>query len=398
MKVLLLSPGFDGTDVGEAYVSFKWAESLASQVDLTVLAFQRHDRLALAKQLPDVEVVTWPEPKVFRRAERFNAMLKPAYGLLYAQARKWIRSQQRCGRSFDIAHQLMPQAARYPSPFTGLGIPYVIGPLGGSLTTPRGFRDEVGTGRWYTKLRGIDQWRFRHDPWLRKSYSEAALVLGVAPYMAEVLSAIPLGRFEAMLELGIENLATPRDYRTAGELKLLHVGRGVRTKGLRDVVRALAHLKDHPDITLVSAGDGDEIDLARKEAKALGVADRVTFLGKVPRTHVEKLYESSDVFVFPSFREPAGGVLYEAMRAGLPIITVARGGPDFIIDATSGIKLSVSTPEALAADLAQAIRRLHDTPDLARAMGLAARDRVAREGLWTNKADKIMAYYREIIS
>ena len=45
------------------------------------------------------------------------------------------------------------------------------------------------------------------------------------------------------------------------------------------------------------------------------------------RAEVEALYESHDLFCFPSFREPAGGVLYEAMRHGLPVITTDRGGP-----------------------------------------------------------------------
>ena len=41
MKVLLIAPNIDSTDVGEAFVAYKWAEALSARVELTVLSFQR---------------------------------------------------------------------------------------------------------------------------------------------------------------------------------------------------------------------------------------------------------------------------------------------------------------------------------------------------------------------
>jgi glycosyltransferase involved in cell wall biosynthesis len=362
-----------------------------------VLAFQRSGRPDLAGQLPNAEVITWSEPSILLKSERLNAMLKPGYPLIYWAARRWLRRQLSEGRHFDIGHQLMPQAARYPALFYGLGIPYVVGPLGGSLPTPEAFRPEAGSGRWFTRLRALDAWRFRHDPWLRRSYQSADLVLGVAPYMHDTLGAIPLKRFEPVLELGIDDLAPERSLGERKGLQLVHVGRGVRTKGLRDAVRAMAHLSDLKDVTLVSAGQGEEIELARAEARALNVIDRVTFLGQISHDEVRALYESSDIFVFPSFREAAGGVLYEAMRAGLPVITVNHGGPGFITDDTCAIRLNLSTPDALAFDISEAVRKLHGDRRRLQAMGLASRARVAAEGLWDNKIAQMIRFYREIL-
>jgi len=275
----------------------------------------------------------------------------------------------------------------------------VMGPLGGSLATPPGFVAETGRAPWFTKLRRVDEFRLRRDPWLRRSYAEAALVLGVAPYIGEALAPIGLRRYENILELGIDDLAPPRPPALpSNELTLLHVGRAVRTKGLRDVVRALARLGDRPGIRLVSAGDGEDLAACRREAEALGVADRVRFEGRVPRERVSELYEEADVFVFPSFREPAGGVLYEAMRAGLPVVTVAYGGPNFIVDDASGIRLGLSTPEALADDVAAAVRRLHDDPALRQKLGRGARARVAAEGLWERKIPRVVALYEEVLA
>jgi len=397
MKVVLFAPHIDATDVGEALVAFKWAEALSRRVELTVLAFQRPGRPDLATQLPGAEVHTWVEPPILLKAERLNAMLKPGYPIIYYAARRWLRRQMLAKRRFDIGHQLMPQAARYPAVFYGLGIPYVLGPLGGSLPTPPDFQSEVGTDRWFTRLRAFDTWRIRYDYWLRRSYMAADLILGVAPYMKNTLRAIPLRRFEPVLELGIDDLAPERTLGSGPGLQLLHVGRGVRTKGLRDAVRAMAYLSDLQDITLISAGAGREIELARAEAQELDVCDKVIFLGQVSHEDVRKLYEKSDVFVFPSFREAAGGVLYEAMRAGLPIITVNHGGPGFITDDTCAIRLPLSTADALARDIAEAVRKLYVDRQGLRAMGAAARARVGSEGLWDNKIDQMLQFYRESI-
>jgi glycosyltransferase involved in cell wall biosynthesis len=399
MNILLIAPNIDGTDVGEAFVAFKWAQALIPRVTLTVLSFERPGRTPLATQLPGVRVVTWPEPAWARCNERLNAMLKPAWPVFAAHVRNWLRQALAQGERFDVAHQLMPQAARYASPLRHFDVPYIIGPLGGALDTPAAFRAEAGSAPLFTRLRALDAYRFRHDPWLRASYAGAACILGVAPYVADVLADIALRRFVPMLELGIDDVEPPQTRPlTPGALRLLHVGRGVRTKGLRDTVRALAHLPDLGHVTLTSAGAGEEIALCRAEAQALGVAHRVTFLYRQPREDIENLYRSHDAFVFPSFREPAGGVLYEAMRHGLPVITAARGGPDFIVDDTCGLRLPVTTPAGFATDIADAIRRLDTDRTLLADLGQGARVKVLRDGLWSAKADRLLTLYNEVKS
>jgi glycosyltransferase involved in cell wall biosynthesis len=397
MKLLLIAPNVDATDVGEAFVAFKWAEALSHLTDLTLLTFHRDGRPDPALQLPRACVVTWPEPAWAQRNERLNAMLKPAWPVYERKVRLWLTDALARGERFDIAHQLMPQAARYASPLRHFSVPYLIGPLGGALDTPEAFRTEATGAPLFTRLRALDAFRFRHDPWLRASYARAACVLGVAPYVADVLAEIPLRRFEPVLELGIEDIPPWMERKPrAGRLRLLHVGRAVRTKGLRDAVRALVHLADLPGVTLTSAGTGEDLAAARAEADRLGVAHRVTFLGRVPRTEVERLYAKHDAFCFPSFREPAGNVLYEAMRHGLPVITADRGGPGWIVDETCGIRVPVTDPDRFPRDIAAAVRRIAASPDLAQQLGQGARDKVAREGLWTAKADRMLALYEDV--
>jgi glycosyltransferase involved in cell wall biosynthesis len=366
---------------------------------ITVLALECFKGPPLAEQLPKAEVITWPDPGWAPAEARLNAMLKPAIFTLARRQKTWIRQALAQGRRWDIAHQLLPAAPRYPTALRHFDIPYVIGPVGGAIETPFAFRKECGSAPIFTRLRNLDRLRFRHDPWLRDSYAKAARVLGVAPYMKSVLSDLPIKRFQPFLALGIDALA-PRTQRSgrAGALKILHVGRAVRTKGLRDVVRALARLRDWPEVRLISVGDGEDLSQCRDEADALGISEKISFLGHLPRSDIEALYRDCDVFVFPSFRESMGGVLYEAMRWGLPVITTTVGGPGWIIDDTCGLRVDAVTPDQLARDIAEAIRTMASDPVKRAKLGAGARARVERQGLWSHRANDMLSIYEDILS
>jgi len=401
LKVLLAGSSFDGTDVGESFSAFRMVEALSRQCDLTVLCLQRHGRKPMAQQLPQARVVTWAEPKILRtRFERINAMLKPALPFAFRSMGRWAAKAQADGAGFDIAHQAAPQAMRYASPFRSRPMPYVIGPLGGGLETPQGFAGDVTEGGLQRRLRGLDGWRLAHDRALRQGYMRADLVLGVAPYIGDRLkAAMPIKRFEVMLERAHDGVM-PVQTRTAepGQLRLAHVGRVIRTKGLRDVIRAMGRLRDMPGITLTAAGDGPDLAACKAEATALGLDDRIRFLGRIPRDEVDAVMGRADVFAFPSFREPMGGVLFEALAWGLPIVTAARGGPDYIVDDSCGIRLPAQNPDQLATDLAATLRDLAEDPDRRKRLEHGARARLLSFGSWDDKAAQLISLYHDVLA
>ena len=134
-KVLAVAPYCDGLDVGEAWCAHQWVKHLARVADVTLLTLRRPGRVAASKQLPNVEVIEWDDNPSLAHFERINSMLKPGYLSFYRRARRWIAAAESQGRHFDVGHQFTPIALRYPSPLTGGSMPYVIGPLGGSLET-----------------------------------------------------------------------------------------------------------------------------------------------------------------------------------------------------------------------------------------------------------------------
>ena len=142
----------------------------------------------------------------------------------------------------------------------------------------------------------------------------------------------------------------------------------IKEKGIDVAVRALARLPD--SVVLWVVGDGAESAALRALATDLGVQNRVRFLGLQAR--VEPYMQAADVFVCPSrWAEAAGLVNIEAQACGLPVLASRIGGiPEYVIDGRTGVLFAAGDHE----ELADAVRRLLDSPDRFRAMGREARE------------------------
>jgi len=398
LRVLIVCAQCDGEDLGESWCGFQLVSRIAKVCDVTVLTQVFSDHTPPSKQLRHAGVIEWKAFPWMPSYPRINGTLKPWYFLFYQRARKWLKQELSRDHQYDLVHHLTPMAMRFPSPCAGLNIPFIIGPIAGSLPTPDGFRNELGTEPGYTRLRSLDNFRFHHDPWLKRTFESANLVIYSSPYAAKRLEHLAIRNAAVETEVGIDKLAgaPKKKPRRPNELRMLHVGRTVRTKGLRDAIRAVAQLADLPNVTLDVAGDGEDLDACRAEAERLGVCKRVRFLGKQTRLEVENLYRQADLFLFPSFREPTGIVLFEAMRHGLPIITTDIGGPGYIVTDTCGIRVPAITPDKFSSDLAEAIRKLAAEPTTLMALGLGARERVEQIGLWDKKIGRILNLYQAV--
>ena len=112
---------------------------------------------------------------------------------------------------------------------------------------------------------------------------------------------------------------------TDGNLLILSVGSGFRTKGVDRSIRAVAALpaEIRSKVTFIVAGKGKSrsfVSLARK----LGVNDRVKFIGVCDR--VAQLYYSADALLHPAFSENTGTTIIEAMYCGLPVLATGNCG------------------------------------------------------------------------
>jgi glycosyltransferase involved in cell wall biosynthesis len=151
-------------------------------------------------------------------------------------------------------------------------------------------------------------------------------------------------------------------------------------------------------VVLTVIGDGDDMQACQDEVCRLGLHDQINFLGWKPKNEVEDYYRRSDIFVFPSFREPTGGVLLEALMYGLPAIACAYGGPDSIVDDTCGIKVVPTSEDEYVTGLAAAIDRLVLDPDLRKKMSGMARSRVVTSFSWEEKRKRMSCLYQRLVA
>lgn len=398
IKVLLIAPYYDKNIPGESWSTFKWVEGISNHCSVTVLSthFEGWNKLDSPTQAD--QIINWPDLALPNRFARVNHEMAPGYFIFYCRARKWIKQRLRKGWDFDLVHQINPLALRYPSPAAGLGIPYVIGPLAGSLSTPSGFTAEGSDRQWFRKLRYFDKFRLRFDPILRRTYADAALVLGVAPYVEDLLEPCGIKRFAIMSETGVDAVSKVRKSPPIdGEpLRLLFVGRIIRTKGVIDAIRAVALASRKSLLRFDIIGDGDHLPVCRKEVMRLGMQDQIHFHGWLPRTELDQWYRSATVFLFPSFREPSGNVIFESMKHGLPVITSSIGGPGHVVDNSCGIRVVPTNPDEYASRLGEAIVDLALQPDRLRKMSEAAVARLEQVALWKVKIEIILGHYQEI--
>jgi len=129
-------------------------------------------------------------------------------------------------------------------------------------------------------------------------------------------------------------------------LHLVTVTRLVPPKGVDVLLRALALLPR--TVTLTVVGEGPEATALQRLTRRLGIEDRVRFPGALDRSGVRAAYWAGDVFVLPSRVETFGVVLLEAMATGLPVIATRCGGPQELVNPSTGRLVPVDDAHALA--------------------------------------------------
>jgi len=151
--------------------------------------------------------------------------------------------------------------------------------------------------------------------------------------------------------------------------RILAVGRLAPQKGFDWLIKAFALIHDKfPDWSLRIVGEGAERTDLRRQAMALGVAEKVEMPGII--TEIEKEYDSASLFVLSSRYEGFPNALCEAMVAGLPVVAFdCPGGIDEIIaPGQSGLVVRLGDIDSLAINMA----RLMASEELRHSLGKSA--------------------------
>lgn len=186
-----------------------------------------------------------------------------------------------------------------------------------------------------------------------------------------------------------------------GKNIILFVGRLSKVKGAHILIQSLPEIiKEHPNAVFVFVGSkwfGD--DCVNKYVKHLYVLsamykEHVIFTKFIPPKNIPILYTMSDVFVCSSqWQEPLARVHYEAMAAGLPILTTNRGGnPEVIDEGENGhIILDYDNPHVFAEMINDLLRNPHKREQ----MGRNGRSKAEMHFGWDSVVANLLEVYEE---
>ncbi|HXJ82304.1 MAG TPA: glycosyltransferase family 4 protein [Candidatus Methylomirabilis sp.] len=212
--------------------------------------------------------------------------------------------------------------------------------------------------------------------------------------LAETRAAMPeIAPHSSVIHNGLPMPSLPPAELRVDPPILVCVGRLVRQKGLERAIEALATVRGRcPDARLVVAGDGELREDLEQQARALGVAAAVEFMGWVQPRNVPALLNRASVVVVPSRGEAFGLVALEAAQMARPVVAFNVGGlAEVIADGRTGLLVGEGDTQALAA----AILRLLSNPDEAATMGRRAREH-AKTFSVARYADAFEALYRRL--
>ena len=170
---------------------------------------------------------------------------------------------------------------------------------------------------------------------------------------------------------------TPSDEQKTGNIKILMASRILIDKGVREYVAAARKiLALRADVEFLLAGTpdpGNPSAIGIEEIETWRDVEGFEYLNYVE--NMKELLDSIDIAVLPSYREGLPRSLLEASACQLPCVASDVPGCNHVID--DGVTGYLVQPKTVD-ELALAMEKLIDDPDLRKKMGFAARERVSR--------------------
>ncbi len=372
-------------------MGWQWLLQLARHHDVVLLThayFQSQLEPALAQADVVVEVEYFQAPAFGVHPHRqLNSRLY--YVWWQWQVRSRVR-QLLQARHFDLIHHLTWGTLRFPCLLGGLGVPLVMGPLGGGESAPLRFFNGLPLAtRAFDYLRSLTLQLIRVDPLATWGPRRSALVLCKS---SETLKALPLSvqpRAVVATEIGSPppDIGSPVHPRTLADTagrrwKLLFAGRLLGWKGVALALGATERLvRAGKNVQLDIAGDGPLRGYLLREIERRALHDHVRLLGSVPRPQMLAMYREADLFVFPSLHDSSGNVVLESLSRGLPVICLDLGGPKHYVDPDSGVVVATAgrSADEVEQALADAVSVLIADPQRLQRMSAGARQHAVRQ-------------------
>lgn len=286
-----------------------------------------------------------------------------------------------------LTHNLKGIGLRVPQAIRVLGLPWIHTVHDVQLSVPSGLLIYQHEMNWFEKIM-----RRPYEVIVRRAMGTPDLVISPSKFLADFYKE--RGFF---LKTTVKVTPNPapelrhilRGERAPGPLRLLYAGQLERHKGILELLEAV-NLLEIP-FELHIAGEGTLAPLIQERSKN---DSRVLYHGYISLVSLEQIFEIVDVLVVPSrCYENSPTVIYEALKAGVPIIASDIGGVgELIRQGENGYLVEPGKPAALAA----AFRKFAAEIPLFRSRDEAIRASVAPCAIG-NYVDNLEVMIKEVI-
>jgi len=222
------------------------------------------------------------------------------------------------------------------------------------------------------------------------------------------IKVIPCGvNLKRFRKVNLENARNYINHFSEKDKVITYIGRIDWRKGIETLIMALPLvLKRLPKLNLSvmivggkigKKGDpADKKEIARLKdiVKELKIEKKILFLGRRDQRKLRYYYSASDIFVIPSYYEPFGMTVLEAMRCGVPIIASNVGGLSYVIQ---NRKTGIFFPPKNYRILAEKIIQLFKNKKLRNKLIKNAEVIVKENYDWNKIASDVSKLYQELL-
>lgn len=382
MRILHVIPSVAPSDGGPSRAIVTIERALAASGVSVVTATTDHGLNEAHSTTEDFEFAGGSVKRVYARKR--IAFYKVAPGLML-----WLWANV---RNFDVVH--IHALFSFSSIAAGLiararGIPYILRPLG------------TLTGYGMTRRAKLKRASFSliEAPILRR----AAAVHFTSKEEENEAVALDVKLRSVVVPLGVEgtrpgdgNRIEAEHPSLCGKRALLYLSRIDPKKNIEALLEAYAathEARQNSMLLIAGSGEANYAESLKSRAEALGIADRLIWLGHVDGQKKQDVFARADIFVLPSFSENFGIAAVEAMLAGLPCI-LGEGVAVANAAAAEGAALSVA-PDANA--MASALDRLLSDENMRLCMGTKARAHAQKHYSTQAMAKALIELYENVL-
>jgi glycosyltransferase involved in cell wall biosynthesis len=288
---------------------------------------------------------------------------------------------------FDVVQHVTFSTWRVASPMWQLGIPFVFGPICGDEPFPfRLFPLLSPVSAAFELSRKISNVVSRYSPGVRRSIRRAAHIFAITQE-AEQLTKTLRGSGEGISQLspGFYSAARVAEFsrfvpekNVNGVLRLYAAGNLGGQKCVALAFRALSRVKQKGvDFRYHLGASGPEVAHLKKLVARMDLNKEVIFGGTMSRGDYQRELGNTHVYLLPSMRETVGLTMMEAMLAGCVPIVADNGGPRIAVTEDCGYKITVSTPNRMAEEIANIVVTIDRDRKIISEKGAKASSRIA---------------------